>query len=355
MVFHVEYARTVEARRPDGHAPAAPRFSMRWSRPVTAIVSDYFGMQAKDLDWPAQSLFFDRVRDGLAGPDGPDSSEIMRSMDEAGQTNAIVVAYWIDPVRHARWERTSRLIAWFRGADRVREGVGLWRETLVCPYDRHETIYSEPDYSVGIGRTTGAVMTPITVNGYFGAARDRIPLSAIDPLESPLGTALPSSLIQSGEGRRLLVRAPTNMTTLRSGQYWAHAEGEQLADYTENMWPRLQAGMDHLRSHRNETGTLAMRMMTNLDDDGTERRETSVYAHFLSLNHLEIWSKSHKTHLDIYRHAIAMNRKYKGARQFVSWHELFVLPEATFEYVNCHAATGLLPYIQAMEIAPALH
>jgi aldoxime dehydratase len=91
--------------------------------------------------------------------------------------------------------------------------------------------------------------------------------------------------------------------------------------------------------------------MTNLDDDGTERRNTSVYAHFLSLAQLEAWAASHKTHLGIYHHAIAMNRKYKQARQFVSWHEMFVIQGATFEYVNCHKQTGLLPYFAAAEIA----
>lgn len=65
-------------------------------------------------------------------------------------------------------------------------------------------------------------------------------------------------------------------------------------------------GVNYLVAHKQQTGTLSLQVMTNLNDDGSERRETSVYAHFLSMHQLEDWSSSHQTHLDIYRHAIAM-------------------------------------------------
>jgi aldoxime dehydratase len=227
---------------------------------------------------------------------------------------------------------------------------GTWRETLNVPYDRHETIYSEDWYRIGIGRTANSVVVPITTNGFFGAARDRIPLSAIDELHSPFGETVPHARKAAGKGQRLQVHVPVNMVTLRSGQYWAHAENEQLSDYVDNMRPRLMSGINYLLENKEESGTLALRVLTNLDDDGSERKETSVVAHFLSLAHLEKWAASHKTHLDIYRHAIAMNRQYKSERQFVSWHELFVSQGALFEYANCHERTGLLPFFDAIAV-----
>jgi aldoxime dehydratase len=135
------------------------------------------------------------------------------------------------------------------------------------------------------------------------------------------------------------------MTALRSGQYWVGAGEEQLADYNENLEPKLMRGMNYLLDHKQETGTLALRVMTNLDADGNERSETSVLAYFLSLEKLEDWSKSHVTHLDIYRHAIAMNRQFKEKREVITWHECFVMPAATsFEYVNCNPLTGVIRY-----------
>lgn len=344
MVFHIEYERTIAARRPKGHEPAAPRHSLRWAKPVTAIISDYFAIQGRDLAWATQQAFFRDAGRSFDAPDGPETSEIMRTTDEAGYVNAVTVGYWTDAVKHARFCQSSPLLAWMASEDRLSGPFGCWRETISVPYDRHETIYSENWYRIGIGRTTDSVVVPITTNGFFGAARDRIPLSAIDPLESPYGAYIPGSKGVRGEGQRLFVRTPVNMVTLRSGQYWAHAETEQLTDYVENMRPRLMTGMNYLLENKESTGTLALRVLTNLEDDGTDRRETSVVAHFLSLAHLEEWAASHKTHLDIYRHAIAMNRKYKEERQFVSWHELFVSASATFEYANCHPRTGLLPY-----------
>ncbi|QDL93313.1 phenylacetaldoxime dehydratase family protein [Paroceanicella profunda] len=348
MVFHVEYERTVPARKPDGHAPAAPRYALGWNKPVSAIISDYFALQGEELNWSQERAFFDRARESFDHPFGPDSSEIMRAKDERGMTNAVVVAYWTDPVKHARWAAGSPLVAWLKEDARLTDTTGTWRETISVPYDRHETIYSENWYRIGIGQTDGSVIVSSAANGYFGAARDRIPLAAIDRLESPHGERAPQSKPVAGRGQRLLVTAPVNMVTLRSGQYWAIADAEQLGDYIENMRPRLLTGTDYLGEHKQETGTLSLLVLANLDDDGTERRESCVVAHFLSLAHLEAWSAAHKTHLDIYRHAIAMNRKYKEQRQFVSWHELFVLQTATFEYVNCHPDTGLLPYFESV-------
>lgn len=344
MVFHVEYERTIAPRRPEGHAPAAPRYALRWKDPVSAIISDYFAVQQTALTWKEEKTFFERAQTSFDTKDGPDSYEIMRTLDEAGETNAVIVGYWCDPVKHARFCLNASLVKWFNDDMRLSEPFGVWRETISVPYDRHETIYSEDWYRIGIGRTAKSTIVPITTNGFFGAARDRIPLSAIDVLDSPYSDPPPRSVTNATKGKRIRVGIPVNMVTLRSGQYWAHAQQEQLDDYTQNMRPRLMTGMNYLLDNKETTGTLALRVLTNLDDDGSERQETSVVAHFISLQHLEEWAASHKTHLDIYRHAIAMNRKYKKEREFVSWHELFVSQSASFEYVNCHPASGLLPY-----------
>jgi aliphatic aldoxime dehydratase len=350
MVFHVEYPRVVPERKPPGHQPAAPRYTLRWHDPVETMVSDYYGTQRAGLGWEEQQQFFQRVEASLAHPDGPAAHEIMRFTDEAGETNAVVVAYWLDATRHARWSATAEFPRWFSAAERLSGDAGYWKETIAVPYDRHETIYSAPHYRIGFARTANSSIESMTTNGYFGAARDRVPVSAIDPLESPLQQRPPTPRQVDSRGRRLRVATPHNMTALRSGQFWVGAGPEQLADYRENLQPKLMRGMNFLLDHKGETGTLALRVMTNLDTDGKERAETSVLAYFLSLAQLEDWSKSHETHLDIYRHAIAMNRQFKEKREVVTWHELFVMPQATsFEYVNCHAKTGVLPYFDLLE------
>jgi aldoxime dehydratase len=155
----------------------------------------------------------------------------------------------------------------------------------------------------------------------------------------------PTAREVASRGRRLRATTPHNMAALRSGQYWVGAGEEQLADYDENLQPKWMRDMNFLLDNKRDTGTLALRVMTNLDEDGKERAETSMLTYFISLEQLEDWSKSHVTHLDFNRHAIAMNRKFKEKREVVTWHECFVMPATTsFEYVNCHPLTGVLPY-----------
>lgn len=346
MVFHIEYPRTVPARKPEGHKPAAPRYTLRWHHPVDMLVSEYYAIQQPDLPWDRQKAFFDQVRTSFDHADGPAAHEIMRFVDEAGAINAVVVAYWLDATRHARWTAVAAFPEWFRSdAPLAEPEIGYWRETIAVTYDRFETIYSGPHYKIGFARTAGSSIEPMTTNGYFGAARDRIPVSAIDPLDSPMKDCPPVARQVSSRGRRLRATTPHNMTALRSGQFWVGASEEQLADYNENLQPKLMRGMNFLLDNKRNTGTLALRVMINLDEDGRERQETSVLAYFLSLKQLEDWSKSHVTHLDIYRHAIAMNRQFKEKREVITWHECFVMPPATaFEYINCHTMTGLLPY-----------
>lgn len=349
MVFHIEYPRTVPARRPEGHVPAAPRFSLRWETPVPLLVSAYFAIQDQDLDWPRQQAFFDRLS-ATFGADGPVAHETMRFTDSAGVVNAVMVAYWLDATAFARWELGNAFLSWMRDPARLSEPAGLWRETIRVPYDRHETIYSAPNYPIGLARTPGAVIVPITTNGYFGAARDRMPVSAIDELKSPHGTTVPPRAEPPSRGRRLFASAPLNLIAIRSGQYWEGAGAEQTQDYAENLRPKLMRGMAHLATHPEETGTLTLRVMTNLNPDGSERAETSVLGYVLDLEMLEGWAKSHETHLDIYRHAIAMNRLYKETREVVTWHEVFALLDGPLgEYVNCHPGTGLLPYFAVGE------
>jgi len=65
---------------------------------------------------------------------------------------------------------------------------------------------------------------------------------------------------------------------------------------------------------------------------------------FQSLGHLERWAHDHPTHLAIYARAMAERKKYQDRLELRTYHEIYVLNEATeFRYLNCHSETGLLP------------
>lgn len=258
MVFHVTYPRLLPERRPPNHHPAAPRYSLRWTDPVCLLISDYFAIQGEGLSWEEQKTFFDRLIAAF-DQDGPAAHEIMRTTDETGATVAILVAYWLDATAHARWSMSSAFMMWFNDPARLREPRGIWRETICVPHDRFETVFSGPNYRIGFARTPGATIQSITTNGYFGAARDRFPISAIDPLESPYADGMPARRTAQSLGRRLKVASPHNMIAILSGQYWEGAGEEQTTDYHDKLQPKLLRGMDYLVDHPVETGTLPLR------------------------------------------------------------------------------------------------
>jgi aldoxime dehydratase len=348
MSFHIDYPRTIAARRPGDFAPAAPKFQVRWSAPFTTMIADYLAVQRKPDDMAAERAFFRRARASFASESGPDSFEEMRELDANGRVNSIVIGYWTDLTRYAIWKRVAPVNAWFASAEREDEPLGYWRETLTVPYDRMETIFSEPHYRAGVALTRHAALEPMYTAGYFGAMRDRLPVAAIDRLDSPYGETAPPASFDAGASRRVRIEVPPNVVSIRSGQYWQNAPADQFDDYLSNLQPKLETGMRYLTEHAESTGCLSLRAMVNLDRDGNELHETSKHGYFLSLAHLERWSAQHKSHLDIFRHALAMRRKYGAKRAVVTWHEVFVLATLpAFEYVNCHGATGLLRFAHA--------
>ncbi|UKZ93810.1 uncharacterized protein TrAFT101_008718 [Trichoderma asperellum] len=77
------------------------------------------------------------------------------------------------------------------------------------------------------------------------------------------------------------------------------------------------------------------------------RLETCSSGFFRSLRDIEAWSSKHKTHHRIFHGAHTHSTKFgKTTFKFRSWHEMSALKpgELTFEYINCHPRTGLIPF-----------
>ncbi|UKZ70402.1 uncharacterized protein TrAtP1_011383 [Trichoderma atroviride] len=77
------------------------------------------------------------------------------------------------------------------------------------------------------------------------------------------------------------------------------------------------------------------------------RLETCSSGFFRSLKDIEAWSSKHKTHHKIFHGAHAHSIKFgKTTFKFRSWHEMSTLKpgEVTYEYINCHPRTGLIPF-----------
>ncbi|MEV6344314.1 phenylacetaldoxime dehydratase family protein [Actinoplanes sp. NPDC051851] len=342
MGWRPEYPRLRPARRPAGHQPRAPRWTVGYPAPFTAVVADYLAVQVPSV--AAADEF--RSLLGRAGePAAPESSELLTTVDAEGLLNVVHLGYWTDAAQHARWVERSAPGRWFRSLDPAVIDFGAWHEVIRVAPDRAEMIFSDPRRPFGYAACPGMTIDEMTTNGYYGAARDRLPISAVDDLDAP-APHLRHREPAPSRGARLRAVTGLNTAVIRSGQHWERAEGDQLDDYLTELQPKLDRGMDHLAGHRDATGTMSLRVLTSVDPATlAPRRETSTLAYFHSLRDLEEWAESHATHAAIYEHAIAKNRQYGADRTVTTWHEVFVLPESSsYEYVNCHPGTGILEY-----------
>jgi len=191
---------------------------------------------------------------------------------------------------------------------------------------------------------------PVAEHGYWGGARDRIPVSADDELSAAARLARTPC---ESFGRRLHIAPHANLCIIRSGQDLSDCTGRELQDYQRRVYPALLQGMEYLRDHPAETGCYSCRFMAELDAAKPTSR-TFGLATFVSLGHLERWAAEHPSHLAIFQSFLELAQELGAAMRLRLWHEVYVLRgggDDWFEYVNCHPDTGLLPFVAPTVIA----
>lgn len=321
-----------------------PAWSAAFSPAASTLVIATYGAQARNAD---ELRPFLRWLDEAADQEfGPEVSERARFTDAAGYINEVRVAYWRTPQGYADWASSGSVSSWWDHSDRTSDAVGIWREVIAVPSNRFETIFSSPAITIGSGRLADHMEGPIEAHGYWGSMRDRLPASRTDRLVSDYGDELVAHRATGGIGQRVIVEAPANLAFIRSGQDSAQCADDETDEYQRRIRPVLQNGMNFLRDNPQETGCAACRFMEEVEDSGEASARSFGFAWFLTLGHLERWSKSHPTHLAIYNGFSAFAQRRGPSLKLNLWHEVAVLPDgpSTFEYVNCHDRTGLLGF-----------
>lgn len=325
--------------RPPDHEPRFPGFTARIPEDVNEIIFCQYGASApvaQVADAEVDGLR--RVFSSEAAPDVLDRGEFV---DRAGEHNHVLLAYWFDKQRFAAWRESPATLAVWR-AHQESGPVGVWRETAVIPRPRLESLYSHPP---GFAQTSGITasfdqdVTPY--HDYWGAARDRIAESHQDPLDGEL-THLNESPSLDARGRRVTVAGPGNLCLIRTAQDWTQSRTFREV-YLNDVAPVKDAGVEFLR-RTPETGCVEARNISETDLDGRPLDRSCTIGWFISLRHLESWTKSHKTHLAIYGSFFKMLQHSADPLDVAFWHEISVLPRGAVrgEYVNCHRDSGLL-------------
>ncbi len=339
---HLRVERTAPPRGGHGRTPPYPAYTARFDPQVRRVVMACFGVQ-RPARGPAGSstepgaaaeAALAALGTAQAGRDGAGAVDRAACVDEAGYRNDVLLAYWDDPARYARWSRDTP--AWTT-AVRAGTGLGFFTEVLRPSVERYQTLVlgHRPE---GVARLGTALSDEIAEHGYWGAARDRLPLAQTGDL-SAAGRPRPA-----GQGEVVRVRGQHNICLIRSGQDWTDTEGDERAMYLEDVEPVLRAGMDFLRDGGAAVGCYASRYLRICDASGAPLDKSLGMSWWRSHGHLDAWAATHPTHLDIFGVAL----RHLGARgssaRLRLHHEVTVAAadEQFFEYAGCHDRTGLL-------------
>lgn len=347
-------SRLYPLRKPKGFEPTVQRWSVALPTKHRAYFVEFLGVQGTNIATVDGSPFFGFINELLARPDAPDVVDHARHEDENGMLNHIVAGYWIDENAHESWSSALKKSGFWNAPARLTDACGIFRESLCVPVDGQETLYWR-DYPAGLSRSENVGLYPTPYCGYFGAMRDRIPLSAIEKFPSPAGDNLAPPARRAAKGARWRVNPPENLAVIRSGTFWGRCDAEQREDFETKLRKPLEMGMGFLKDNPVVTGCCALRYQQTVDTGFCLQPEAHALGYFLSISHLEDWAERHASHHAIFAAAMARYKKYGSSNQLRTWHEVFILPanRQTFEYINCTPETGLLPWFDAtcMEVA----
>jgi aldoxime dehydratase len=345
---HLQCPRTRTRRIEDDYAPPYPCWTSRADQDVTQVAMAYFGVQSKGGSQHGQACrALMHITAGFAQTDGPGHHDLTHYVDADGYDNMVAIAYWSDPAVYRRWRDSAAVAAWWNDPQRLHDGIGYFREVLTPRIEHFETMFNTPDHIEGVGVVMQGLSEPFQEHGYWGSMRDRIPLAQTEAL-TPQGR-LHSLDGAPGAGRRVRIAGHDNVAIIRSGQEWTQTEGQERRLYLDEMEPVLAAGMNFLRDQGSQVGCYSNRYMTHIDAAGRPLEKSFGVSYWRSLADMERWSESHPTHVEIFATFMRMVQALQFQLKLSVYHEVSILKpdEQDYEYINCHAHTGLMNGVAA--------
>lgn len=338
----------IKKQMPEDWEPPFPAHVAKFDDDLGNMVMAYFGVQHKHTI-PVEAL--QCIEDMTEQKNGPLVVEKAIFTDTADYKNQVYICYWNDQTACNEWMKNSFLTFWDQTASDAFGDCGFWREVLGIPTDYFETLFPNPK-AAGIARLADSFSEPVLEHGYWGGMRDRIPASSHDDFSPEQEKELTIKNSIDTLGKRVKVIAPGNLNLIRSAQDWTQSQGSERELYLKDVHPALLEGMAFLKNNPLETGCCYLRFMTEVSDDNEPLERTFGMGMFLSMSHLEAWSKSHPTHLKIFNSFIEFAQEIGDDMTLNLWHEVSVLPKGSgdYQYLNCHWQTGLIPYFQVEEL-----
>lgn len=343
-----EENRKYPLKRPKGHKPPVTRWTLRLPRCVDRVYTLYIGVQSHGGDGQILLEAEGIIDEILLEQDSPPVMETFRVTNGFDITGSKVwVLYSTKRGEFEAVKKRLDLTDIWRKLGIGNDKVGIWLEIICAPVERLETNYARLSHKPGLAQLPGIEQPEHSLTAYWGAGRDRIPASAHDLFETPQHIPLPSKT-PNGFGERLTGTNYDNMCHIRSGQWWELCDEEERVSYETNLQEKLMGGMQYLWDNPEETGTIGLRFLRNLNNQGDLIKETCGAGFHKNWKDLERWSSRHPSHLAIFNGMMAHARAFGDDRKFMTWHEVWILKagEAQFDYVNCDPRTGVIRWVQ---------
>ena len=340
---HLQCPRTRTRRIEDDYAPPYPCWTSRADGAVTQVVMGYFGVQSKGREQHGKACrALAQIVAGFAVTDGPGHHDLTHYVDADGYDNMIAIAYWSEPAAYLRWRDSQAAASWWNDEQRLQDGVGYFREILTPRIEHFETMFNTPNHVEGVGVVMEGLSGEFQEHGYWGSMRDRIPLAQTDALVAEGQVQVTSGT--PGFGKRVKLAGHDNVAIIRSGQEWTDTDGRERQLYLDEMEPVLAAGMNFLRDEGRSIGCYSNRYMTHIDAQGKPLEKSFGVSYWRSLADMERWSESHPTHVEIFATFMRMVQALQFQLKLAVYHEVSILKpqEQDYEYLNCHARTGLM-------------
>jgi len=343
---HLRKERLCPVSTPKDYQPPFPAYCARFTPQTKDLVLVVVGVQhASPSDYNDGAIFTIKMfMTGARDAIRPYSWDVCSMTDKRGAFNIAVFAYWKSADEHKMWEAESGIKAWWDSPDREHDGYGLFKEVFRPSIDRFETVFSSNENPEGAANMQDHISGEIEEHVYWGSMRDRMPASQDDPLDGEKNSTAGER--NSGSMKRIRIPGKQNLCIIRSGQDWSDTLPAERDLYLKTMHPVLETGMNFLRDQGREIGCYANNLWAVMDpvtnEGGKER--TFGFGFFRDMKALEYWSKSHPTHVDIFGGFLQYARKLDGVLSLRLFHEVYVLEKTQqeFEYIGCHAETGLL-------------
>ncbi|PWN86737.1 hypothetical protein FA10DRAFT_297709 [Acaromyces ingoldii] len=345
---HLQKQRTQEKSTPANYEPGFPLFSARFDpamEEMAAVLIGAIASQPGRLEYDALEPVDKLLQQGSPRPH---YAVLCSSEDPTGRETRAWKAYWRRKEDYLSWSHSSGFDTWWKDEKRQMDDDQGWiLEALFPTMDRFEAVFSSQDAREGASLMCQGMSDAIEEHGYWGSARDRLPIGQVDAVRGEKCNA------ETAKGSRVVVPGRKNLCVIHSGQDWSAVEGKERSLYLDTLHPTLEAGMRFLSNDkypdttREHFGCFDCRFMSHLDPETLEPSLSKTFGlcYFDDLANLERWSKEHKTHLNIFNGFFKYATDTQGKGNLSLWHEVTVLEkdQQYFEYVNCPAGTGMLP------------